>query len=51
MRTFKRILLIVFGLAIVAAIVAAHGGSVAVVDDDGGASITARLPVLGGPEA
>jgi two-component system OmpR family sensor kinase len=39
------------GLAIVAAIVAAHGGSVAVVDDDGGASITARLPVLGGPEA
>ena len=39
------------GLAIVAAIVAAHGGSVAVDDDDVGASITARLPVLGGPEA
>ena len=32
------------GLAIVAAIVAAHGGTVA-VDDGGGASITARLPL------
>ena len=32
------------GLSIVAAIVAAHGGTVAVDDDDGGASITARLP-------
>ena len=39
------------GLAIVAAIVAAHGGTVAVDDDGGGASITARLPVLAGPGA